>query len=294
MRFRRAFAAVLGCLLWALPAPASAGELRPPVPGKMLIAFGVPCAVGVHRGLDLAAAEGQPVSAPVAGTVSFAGRLPSEGGEVLGVTIVTSGGLKVTCLPLTSLHVEKGRAVSAGSVLGELAAEGDASSRQAHVHLSVRQGETYLDPAELMAEEPPEPPPVQPQPAAPPAPVRAPGPRTPVPAVPEVAVPDAPHVAAPHVAAPPPAAAAAFSVAALVPRAAGALRGRAMHVPLRPAAPPPVPLPDLEAFGERLRSGAVALGVLMVAVALLSPAWRRRPRLGSVAEAVPVRLHRRC
>lgn len=132
-----------------LSPPAWAAELRPPVPGGVLLAFGVRYGEHVHSGLDLAAPEGSSVVAPADGTVSFAGRLPGGNGA-LGVTVTTPDGLKVTCSPLASAAVAKGAEVAAGETLGAVAAEGDASSSESHVHLSVRDGDTYLDPAKLL------------------------------------------------------------------------------------------------------------------------------------------------
>ena len=65
-----------------------------------------PYAAGQHRGLDVGGAAGAPVRAPTAGSVTFAGSVPTSG---LSVTIAAEGGLDVTLTHLGSLAVARGR-----------------------------------------------------------------------------------------------------------------------------------------------------------------------------------------
>ena len=107
--------------------------------------------VSTHRGVDLVAEEGSTVRSPLAGTVSFAGRVPgSGGGTVLAVTISTSSG-SVTLMPLASTAVRAGAEVAEGDAVGELAGGGDSSSAGAHLHVGARKGDLYVDPLSLMA-----------------------------------------------------------------------------------------------------------------------------------------------
>jgi len=121
-----------------------------------------------HRGVDIALGSGDPVSAPLDGTVRFAGRVPGpHGGTVLAVTLETDCGT-VSLLPLSELSARKGERVKAGSKLGSLADSGDQSSSGTHLHLGLRKGDLYVDPATLLAADQPAPAPApQPAPAVP-------------------------------------------------------------------------------------------------------------------------------
>ncbi len=101
----------------------------------------------VHRGVDLSAEPGVPILAAFGGRVSFAGRVPADGGGTRGaVTIEFGDGLRITCLPLDDVRVSSGQHVEAGAVLGMLAATGDGSSPVPHLHVSIRRADAYLDP----------------------------------------------------------------------------------------------------------------------------------------------------
>jgi hypothetical protein len=105
----------------------------------------------VHRGIDLAASAGSPVRAPLAGRVSFAGRVPAVGGgTVLTVTIATGSG-SVTLLPLGSATVKAGAELNEGDSVGVLGVEGDASTTGTHLHVGARKGDLYIDPMTLIA-----------------------------------------------------------------------------------------------------------------------------------------------
>ncbi len=104
-----------------------------------------------HRGVDVAMGPGDSVSAPRGGTIKFAGRVPGAGGEtILCVTLQTADGL-VTLLPLERLDVGGGDTVGAGEPVGTLAASGDVSSPDPHLHLGLRRGDLYVDPSGLLA-----------------------------------------------------------------------------------------------------------------------------------------------
>jgi len=105
-------------LLWA---PA-AGAWTWPVAGSVVQGFSFdpahPYAGGQHRGIDIAAATGAPVVAPVSGVVSFAGTVPSSGKSV---TLETAGGLSVTLTHLGSIAVARNASVAEGAAVGRSA-----------------------------------------------------------------------------------------------------------------------------------------------------------------------------
>jgi Peptidase family M23 len=151
-----------------IQAPAAAGWTWP-VDGPVVrtFAFGSdPYAAGQHRGIDIGAAPGTTVRAAAAGTVSFAGTVPSGGRTV---TVQTPGGLSVTYLELGATRVARGTDVAEGDEVG---AVGSAE----HVHLGVRvtaDAHGYLDPLQFL-------------PARPAAPARPDAPDPPVPAAAQV------------------------------------------------------------------------------------------------------------
>src|SRR6266511_1738699 len=142
-----------------------------------------PYAAGQHRGIDVGGELGAPVPAPAAGTVSFAGTVPTNGKTV---TIQTADGYSVTLVQLGTIAVKKGALVAEGDVAGAIGPSGEAEVAAPHVHLGVRitsEPQGYVDPLTLLPPRssavpptpPPDPPPAPPAPpvdppAAPPAP----------------------------------------------------------------------------------------------------------------------------
>ncbi|MHB1016544.1 MAG: murein hydrolase activator EnvC family protein [Coriobacteriia bacterium] len=127
---------------WSLPVSGAAISLR----------FGAEYPGGVHRGIDLSADAGAEVQAPAAGRVAFAGTVPADGGGTCNaVTIETADGHKISLLPLESVHVRAGASVCAGDMVGRLSASGDDSTGSPHLHLSLRQGDRYIDPAPMLS-----------------------------------------------------------------------------------------------------------------------------------------------
>jgi hypothetical protein len=166
--------AIMACavsLLWPTTAMAVAWPLAEDC--EVALAYGQPYtgpdgAARTHTGLDLHAEHGVAALSVVGGTVAFAGRIPAgAGASTLAVTIEAADGLRYTVLPLESLDVGAGDAVEAGTELGALAQGGDDSTASTHLHVSVRRGETYLDPMSVLerpvmvAPEPQPEPPVQ-------------------------------------------------------------------------------------------------------------------------------------
>jgi hypothetical protein len=120
-----------------------------------------------HGGVDIPATEGDIVRACVGGRVLFSGEVPSAaGGRVRAVTIGTPDGLSVSFMPFAGANVASGCEIAAGTEIGTLAASGDGSSPDSHLHLSVRRGETLLDPERFLGGAPANRPPEIPIPAA--------------------------------------------------------------------------------------------------------------------------------
>src|SRR3954447_13506319 len=136
MRRRIAWALALSALV-VVP---SAGSWSWPVQGQVVQPFvfdeAHPYAGGQRRGIDIAAAAGSPVLAPVGGTVTFAGSVPSSGATIS----ILSGSYSVTLTQLASLGVAKGQTVAEGATVATAAAA---------VHLGVRVAsdpQGYVDP----------------------------------------------------------------------------------------------------------------------------------------------------
>ncbi|MFF2267597.1 M23 family metallopeptidase [Cellulosimicrobium cellulans] len=107
-----------------------------------------------HRGVDLAAAAGEPVLAPAAGVVTFTG--PVAGRDVVVVT--HDDGLRTSLEPVTGT-VPRGTRVAEGHVVGTVqGSDGGAVASHcavACVHWGVRRGERYVDPLALLGARPP-------------------------------------------------------------------------------------------------------------------------------------------
>jgi hypothetical protein len=147
-----------------------------PVDGPVLRPFVLgddPYAGGQHRGVDIGAPAGTPVRAPAAGTISFAGSVPTGGNTI---TIRTADGYAVTLQRLGPISVARGLAVGEGDVVGSV---GEAS--EPYVYLGVRKADEadgYVDPLGLLPPLAPAPAPDEPAPEEPdPAPAHGSGSR---------------------------------------------------------------------------------------------------------------------
>ncbi|MGE2712459.1 M23 family metallopeptidase [Mycolicibacterium litorale] len=106
-----------------------------------------------HRGVDLAAAAGQPVYAAQGGTVVFAGELA---GRPL-VSIAHPGGLRTSYEPVLP-SVRSGQTVRTGAVLGEVQTGHARCAAAACLHWGAMWGPAsradYVDPLGLLASTP--------------------------------------------------------------------------------------------------------------------------------------------
>src|SRR3954466_15462816 len=100
------FASVVMAVVAGLVVVPAAGAWTWPVDGPVLRPFSLgddAYAGGQHRGVDIGAAAGDIVRAPVAGYVSFAGTLPRYG----HVVTIRAGGYAVTLLHLGQFAVKR-------------------------------------------------------------------------------------------------------------------------------------------------------------------------------------------
>src|SRR5919201_2377679 len=125
-------------LLLALACAPSAQAWSWPVNGPVLRPFSFgsdPYAAGLHRGIDIGAPSGTAVTAPAAGTVSFAGTVP-KGGKT--VTIQTQDGYSVTLVHLGSIGVARRATVAEGAVVGTVGPSGEPDVDEPYVYLGIR------------------------------------------------------------------------------------------------------------------------------------------------------------
>lgn len=97
-----------------------------------------------HNGIDYAAREGEAVPSPVDGSVVLAG---ADGSWGPVVAVKDSTGRVWRLCGVASPKVKEGDTVSAGQVLGTVGSVSCECAEESHLHLEVKQGDSYLDPA---------------------------------------------------------------------------------------------------------------------------------------------------
>ena len=100
-----------------------------------------------HNGIDYAAEKGAALSAPVSGKVVTAGT-DGNWGPVVEIEDV-SGRLWRLC-GVADPKVKPGDTVEAGQALGKLGTVGCECAEESHLHLEIKQGTAYLDPAKFV------------------------------------------------------------------------------------------------------------------------------------------------
>ena len=100
-----------------------------------------------HNGIDYAAREGEAVPSPVDGSVVLAG---ADGSWGPVVAVKDSAGRVWRLCGVADLKVKAGDAVTAGQALGTVGSVSCECAEDSHIHLEVKQGEKYLDPAKVM------------------------------------------------------------------------------------------------------------------------------------------------
>jgi hypothetical protein len=130
------------------PPAAAAGpppsEYQPPVQAPVVDPFRPPASrFGPgNRGLEYGTAPGTEVRAAADGVVTFAGLVAGT----RHVTVLHPDGLRTTYSFLDRVDVVVGQRVEQGEVVG---------TTSGHLHLGVRAGDSYLDPASLFGDRPP-------------------------------------------------------------------------------------------------------------------------------------------
>lgn len=154
---RFAISIVLALAALALvPGSALGGGWGWPLEGSVIAPFAQssdPYASGDHRGIDIEAAEGTTVVAPIGGKVRWTGTL-GAGGKMVSLT--SSGGRHVlSFLHLSKIFVARGQAVMPGAKLGLSGSSGDLRNKPPHLHFGVRVFESdalrYVDPLPLLS-----------------------------------------------------------------------------------------------------------------------------------------------
>ena len=100
-----------------------------------------------HNGIDYAVETGAALSAPVSGKVVTAG---TDGNWGPVVEIEDGAGRLWRLCGVADPKVEPGDTVEAGQTLGKLGTVGCECAEESHLHLEIKQGTAYLDPAELV------------------------------------------------------------------------------------------------------------------------------------------------
>lgn len=103
-----------------------------------------------HCGIDIKGCEGTPVYAAADGVVAFAGNTPAGG---LTLSVKHAGGIRTTYLPLKEILVGRGYKVKKGQQIAVLAAAGDKSSNETHLHMGAILAGEYIDPESLLSGE---------------------------------------------------------------------------------------------------------------------------------------------
>ena len=137
------------------PASSSAQPAAAPsMPGRVLNAFSGDELVynktlgdwRTHNGVDYACTQGAAVAAPVAGKVVSAG---AEGNWGTVVVLEDAAGRSWRLCGVADPAVKAGDTVTAGQKLGTVGTVGCECAEESHIHVEVKQGESYLDPAKL-------------------------------------------------------------------------------------------------------------------------------------------------
>ncbi|HKU57727.1 MAG TPA: M23 family metallopeptidase [Gaiellaceae bacterium] len=143
--------ALIAFLIWTPAAYAWSWPVQGPVLKPFSYDAAHPYASGQHRGIDIGAdSGGETVVAPAAGTISFAGTVPTNGQSV---TIQTADGYSVTLTHLGSILVAKGAVVGEQDAIGTIGPSGTAEEEGPYVHLGIRltaDANGYLDPLSFL------------------------------------------------------------------------------------------------------------------------------------------------
>jgi hypothetical protein len=148
---RRLALLLLVFLAWTPAAYAWSWPVQGPVLRPFVYDEAHPYASGQHRGVDIGVdSAGATVVAPAAGTISFAGTVPTNGRSV---TIQTADGYSITLTHLGSIAVTKGATVAEQDTIGTVGPSGTPELDGPYVHLGIRvtaDPNGYVDPLGLL------------------------------------------------------------------------------------------------------------------------------------------------
>jgi len=113
--------------------------------GNQRIYNGIPGSA--HSGMDIAAPDGTPVTAPASGRVTFTGDLYLTGGTIL---LDHGHGISSNFLHLSRMDVQLGDEVEQGQVLGAVGATGRATGP--HLHWGMNWFDVRIDPLLVLGE----------------------------------------------------------------------------------------------------------------------------------------------
>ena len=121
-------------------------NLRWPVRGKIIQAFGPKSSGGQNDGINVSVPEGTPIKAAEDGVVAYAGNeLKGYGNLVL---VRHSNGFVTAYAHASELAVKKGENIKRGQVIGKAGATGNVTGPQ--LHFEVRKGATPVDPMQYL------------------------------------------------------------------------------------------------------------------------------------------------
>jgi murein DD-endopeptidase MepM/ murein hydrolase activator NlpD len=153
-RIRREQKQIVSALSHWSDATVATLDFRKPVDGPLSSPFGLRRYFNdqprkPHSGLDIAAGEGTPISAPAPGTVIDTGEFFFNGNTVF---IDHGQGLITMYCHMSRIDVKPGQRVSAGEVIGAVGKTGRVTG--AHLHWSVSLNNARVDPLLFLVEEP--------------------------------------------------------------------------------------------------------------------------------------------
>ena len=131
----------------AMTKPASSSFMWPVGSKKVISSFGPKGNGKVNDGINIAAAEGEPVWAAADGEVVYTGNeLAGYGNMVL---IKHAGGKSTTYAHLSRITVDKYERIKQGDIIGYVGATGNAKKPQ--LHFAIRDGKEPLDPTKYLS-----------------------------------------------------------------------------------------------------------------------------------------------